>query len=228
MPRAIPSNAASSRIDVQPAPLFPPKTDLPHPFPPPKRPVISLIGNRPALQIGRYQVIEYDTDWLDDALLRAARAADFEDFPFVADIRSGIVKYLETKCPLKLLQLEELFDKMRRMLVKIGCERIADKLEPLAPPVTVSLVRAALEAGNGFELAFFEMLRLELADLRAAGAEEIRFVGLRESSLILRGASKWNKQCEVLLSEIRAFLGNWDSEGLADGCEVRLFAESGS
>jgi len=189
--------------------------------------VISLIGNRPALQIGRYQVIEYDTEWLDDALRRAARAADFEDFPFVSDIRSGVVKYLETKCPLKLLRLEDLFDRMRRMLEKIGCERIAEKLEPLAPPVTVSLVRAALEAGNGFELAFFEMLRAELADLRAAGAEEIRFVGLRESSLILRGASKWNKSCDILLTEIRAFLRNWDCDRLADDCGPCLLAESG-
>ena len=96
--------------------------------------MISIIGNRPALQIGRYQVIDYDTEWLDDALRRAARAADHEDFPFVADIRSGIVKYLETKCPLKLLPLEDLFERMRKMLVKIGCERIAEKLEPLAPP----------------------------------------------------------------------------------------------
>ena len=71
--------------------------------------MISLIGNRPALQIGRYQVIDYDTAWLDLALQRAATAAEQEDFPFVADIRSGIVQYLETKCPLKLLQLGELF-----------------------------------------------------------------------------------------------------------------------
>jgi hypothetical protein len=85
---------------------------------------------------------------------------------------------------------------MRRMLVKIGCERIAEKLQPLAPPVTVSLVHAAMEAGNGFELAFFETLRVELADLRNAGAEEIHFTGLRESTLILRGTSKWNKHCE--------------------------------
>ena len=78
--------------------------------------MISLIGNRPALQIGRYQVIDYDTEWLDDALRRAARAADHEDFPFVADIRSGIVKYLETKCPLKLLQLEDLLFKFGNTL----------------------------------------------------------------------------------------------------------------
>jgi hypothetical protein len=188
--------------------------------------VISLIGNRPALQIGRYQVIDYDTAWLDDALWRAARAADHEDFPFVEDIRSGIVKYLETKCPLKLLQLEELFDRMRRMLVKIGCERIAEKLEPLAPPVTVSLVRAAMDAGNGFELAFFETLRFELSSLRAAGAEEIRFTGLRESSLILRGSSKWNKQCEILHSEIATFLRVWDRDQPRDERPLRLCVES--
>lgn len=174
--------------------------------------MISFIGNRPALQIGRYQVIDYDATWLDAALRRAASAADHEDFPFVAEIRNGVMQYLETKCPLKLLRLEELYDRMRRMLVKIGCDKIADKLEPLAPPVSVSLVRAALEAGNGFELAFFEMLRAELVDLRAAGAEEIHFTGLRESTMILRGASKWNRHCEQLLDEIRAFLRSWDSE----------------
>ena len=187
--------------------------------------MISLIGNRPALQIGRYQVIDYDTSWLDDALKRAALAAEHEDFPFIADIRSGIVQYLETKCPLKLLHLEDLFERMRKMLVKIGCERIAEKLEPLAPPVTVSLVRAAMEAGNGFELAFFETLRLELGELRSAGAEEIRFTGLRESSLILRGAAKWNKHCESLLSEIEAFLKAWHRDQPENDRQISLCVE---
>ncbi len=175
--------------------------------------MISFIGTRPALQIGRYQVIEYDTAWLDAALKRAASAADHEDFPFVADIRNGVIQYLETKCPLRLLRLEDLYERMRRMLVKIGCQRIAEKLEPLAPPVTVSLVRAALEAGNGFELAFFEMLRAELADLRAAGAEVIHFTGLRESALILRGTDKWCRQCDRMLAEIESFLRAWENEG---------------
>lgn len=177
--------------------------------------MISLIGNRPALQIGRYQVIEYDTAWLDRAIQRAAVAADRADFPFVADIRGGIVQYLETRCPLKLLRLEDLFERVRKMLVKIGCENIAEKLEPLAPPVTVSLVRAAMEAGNGFELAFFERLRSELAELRAAGAEEIHFTGLQESTRILRGEAAWSPKCELLLLEIRAFLSSWEHPLLA-------------
>jgi hypothetical protein len=179
--------------------------------------VISLIGNRPAIQIGRYQVIEYDTSWLDNALLRAARAAGRDDFPFVADIRGGIVQYLETRCPLKMLRLEDLFAKVRKMLVTIGCETIAEKLMPLAPPVTVSLVHTALDAGNGFELAFFETLRGELTELRAAGAEEIHFIGLRESSLILRGVSKWNRDCDSLLAEIHDFIRAWDAGHLKHG-----------
>lgn len=175
--------------------------------------VISFIGNRPALQIGRHQVIDYDTSWLETALARAARAAECEDFPFVADIRSGIVEYLETRCPLRLLHLEDLYDRMRRMLVKIGCAHIADKLEPLAPPVTLSLAQAARQAGNGFELAFFERLREELRELRRAGAEEIRFTGIRESVLILRGAGKWNAHCDRLLGETEAFLRSWSAVG---------------
>lgn len=172
--------------------------------------MIAILGNRPALQIGPHQVIDYDTRWLDTALQRAARAAQQEDFPFLEEIRNGVVEYLECKCPRNLLQLGDLYDRVRRMLLMIGCKSIAEKLEPLAPPVTVSLVAAAMEAGNGFELAFFETLRLELTELRDAGAEEIRFSGLRESSLILRGSHQWNPHCERLLSEIELFLKSWE------------------
>lgn len=174
--------------------------------------MISFIGNRPALQVGTHQVLDYDTAWLEDALRRAARAADHEDFPLVSEVRNGIELYLEHKCPLRLLQLEELFDRMRKMLVKIGCERIAEKLEPLAPPLTLSLIGAANAAGNGFELAFFESIRAEISGLRNAGAEDIRFTGLRESTLILSGEQKWNRRCDALLAEIEAFLGACGSE----------------
>ena len=174
--------------------------------------MISFIGNRPALQIGSRQVLDYDTAWLEDAIRRAACAADHEDFPLASEIRSGVEMYLEQKCPLRLLHLEDLFERMRKMLVKIGCERIAEKLEPLAPPLTVSLVEAATAAGNGFELAFFENVRADLAALRCAGAEEISFTGLRECALILRGEEKWNKGCDALLAEIEAFLTACDCD----------------
>ncbi len=174
--------------------------------------MIAFINHRPAIQIGPYQVLDYDTAWLEDAIMRAAKAADHEDFPMVEEIRNGVDLYLENKCPLRLLHLEDLYERVRNMLVKIGCGPIAEKLQPLAPPVTVSLVNAATAAGNGFELAFFETLRSELSELREAGAEKIHFTGLRESAQILRGTHKWTKHCDALLEEIRIFLAACDRE----------------
>jgi len=171
--------------------------------------LIALLGNRPALQIGRHQVLDYDTAWIETAIRRAAREAGQPDFPFVGDIRTGIIEYLESKCPLKLLAIGDLFDRLRRMLRQIGCEGIAENLRPAAPPLTISLVHAAMEAGNGFELGFFETLRAELDGLRALGVEDIEFTGLRESACILRGVEKWNRRCEPLLREIEQFLAAW-------------------
>ncbi|MFD2255612.1 hypothetical protein ACFSSA_02905 [Luteolibacter algae] len=188
--------------------------------------MISYIGNRPAIQIGPYQVLDYDTLWLEDALRRAAQAADLEDFPLVEEIRSGVELYLENKCPLRLLLLEDLYERVRKMLVKIGCEKIAEKLEPLAPPVTVSLVKAAYDAGNGFELGFFKAIRNELSELRNAGAEQVHFTGLRESALILRGREKWNKHCDSLLEEIKSFLTACDREQSRRSKALRLSMES--
>lgn len=168
--------------------------------------MIAYINQRPAIQIGPCQVIDYDTMWLEDAILRAAKEADHENFSMAPEIRQGVEMYLESKCSLRLLQLEDLFEKVRKMLVKIGCSPIAEKLQPVAPPVTLSLVSAATAAGNGFELAFFEHLRNALSELREAGAEKVHFTGLRESAQILRGTEKWTKHCDALLEEIKSFL----------------------
>jgi hypothetical protein len=154
-------------------------------------------------------VIDYDTHCIDIALRRAAQAADQCDFPFFDDIHRGVVQYLESRCPLKLMHLDELYDRIRRMLQKIGCDRIAAQLRPLAPPVSLSLVELANQADNGFELVFFSKLRDEICALRRAGAEDIHFSGLRECAMILRGARQWNQRCQQLQDEIEAFIAKW-------------------
>jgi hypothetical protein len=168
--------------------------------------MICLTGKLPVLQIGRHQVTGYGTGWIDESLLRAASASNRADFPFVDDIRNGILHYLEHKCPWRVLAIEDLFQRMQRMLRRIGCDAIAEHLQPLSPPLTVSLARAAREAGNGFELGFFKALQEEMDDLQGRGGEEFCFTEIRESALILRGKTRWCRPCEILHQEILAFL----------------------
>ncbi|MBM50208.1 MAG: hypothetical protein CMP27_10280 [Roseibacillus sp.] len=184
--------------------------------------MICLVGKLPVLKVGRHQVSSYDTAWIDVALQRAAHSCDRADFPFIDDIRDGILHYLEHKCPWRVLPLEDLFERMKRMLRRIGCDAIADNLKPLAPPITLSIARAAREAGNGFELAFYRKLQEEIDDLHARGAEEFHFTELRESARILLGAAQWTSHCNRLHHEILAFLQDIAQQPVPENRRIQL------
>ena len=184
--------------------------------------MICIVGNRPVLQIGRHQVSGYGTLWLRQAILRGAEAAEREDFPFVDDLIEGILHYLEHKCPLRVLTIEDLHARVRRMLERIGCEAIARTLPLLAPPVTISLARAAREAGNGFELAFFNQIHAEIEELRRHGVEELRFTGTRDCVKLLRGVKRWTSPCDKLHQEILTFLKTHGHSTLPNPREIQL------
>jgi len=172
--------------------------------------VIAFTGNRPVLQVGRHQVTHYDTAWLLEALQRAAADADLEGFPCLEEIGQGVTHYLENKCPLRLMTVDQLHQRVRKMLEAVGCTSIAESLRPFAPPVTISLVHAARQSGTGFELAFFETIRGEVTELRRKGASSIRFVDHREAVLIVTGREDWNQPCQHLLDELSGFLDALD------------------
>ena len=154
--------------------------------------------------------------------MRGAVAAEREDFPFIDDLIEGIVHYLENKCSLRVLTIEELHARVRRMLERIGCEAIAKTLPLIAPPVTLSLTRAAKEAGNGFELAFFNKIHDEIEELRIHGVEELCFTGTRDCVKILRGVERWTIPCEHLHEEILNFLKTHGHSSPPDQRELRL------
>ena len=184
--------------------------------------MICIVGNRPVLQVGRQQVTGYGTTWLRQTIIRGAEAAEREDFPFIDDLMEGIIHYLENKCPLRVLTIEELHSRVRRMLERIGCDAIAQTLPLLAPPVTLSLERAARQAGNGFELAFFNQIHDEIEDLRLHGVEELRFTDTRNCVKLLRGVTRWNSPCDRLHAEIITFLTTHGQSTLPNPKEIRL------
>lgn len=142
-------------------------------------------------------------------------AADRDDFPFVDEICQGIFHYLENKCPLRMMPLPALYDKMRRMLEQIGCETIATQLKPLAPPVHVCLLRLIQEHDCSFEMALYPLLRKEIDELYAAGANEIRFLHIKECAMHIRGVEKWDKASQALYQEINTFLKSYDPLALS-------------
>lgn len=168
--------------------------------------MICIAGNLPVLQVGRYQVCGYETDWIRQGLMRAAQRAGRSDFPFIDDIYDSIIYYLEHKCPLRLLPVEKLIERIAYMLKRIGCEHIAKALPRMSPAITISLEEAATEAGDNFELGFFTHLKDFIVEAKEKGAPAIVFEDVKNSVRILSRRDEWDESCEHLEREILNYL----------------------
>ena len=95
----------------------------------------------------------------------------------------------------------------------------------LAAPVAEADLRLiASDCGHGRELVFFPRLRDELRRQLRQGPRVLRFRGLRGCVKQLVGARRWSGRCQVLQSEIVAFLRECLKAEPAQG-DVALWVE---
>ena len=88
----------------------------------------------------------------------------------------------------------------------MGCDDIARTLEIGPPPVRISLMEIANEAGSGFELEFFRILREKLINTEKSGTSQIMCCELRKAVKHLCGAGRWNSACAELTEEINDYI----------------------
>lgn len=183
--------------------------------------MICIVGNMPVLQIGRHQITGYQTRWIKHSITQAAHDAGMEDFAFTDDVYQGIIHYLQNACPLRMLKIETLHERIRHMLRRIGYPSIAQALLPAAPPITISLERAARAAGKGFELAFYHELQQELNELRKSGASEVFFSNIQQGISILKQTDEWNDECIELEADILNWLHKSGTNPERQGYRIR-------
>jgi len=169
--------------------------------------LISLPQHLPLLRIGDLPLAPFEGDWLRRNIEQAAREAGHcgEWWP-AEDIARGVVLYLRDSFDGSVICLEELFAKVHEALLRIGCGEIADCLRPEPPPVRLSLLEIAKDAGNGFELLFFQLLRQRLTLLQKHRVSRVQFFGLKPCVKLLRAAKHWRHDCDLLYREILLFM----------------------
>jgi len=160
----------------------------------------------PLLKFGDYEVVSYEARWLSDEISKAADKAGHPDWFFAGDITRAVIEYLRHRFPKNIITIEELYKKIEVALSHMGCDDIASRLEILPPPVRISLLDIARDAGSGFELEFFRLLRQRLAQCERSGTSQIMCYGLRKAVKDLCCAGRWNSACEKLTEEINDFI----------------------
>ena len=91
-------------------------------------------------------------------------------------------------------------------LQAIGYAEVALRLDAVVPPFELSLSDLAAEAGPGYELAFFRLLKERIQPALSDRALSIEVYGLQSCVRHLQSVKTWSRGCSLLRNEIVHFL----------------------
>lgn len=167
--------------------------------------MIALPTEFPFIRVSRGNLAKCEPSWLQETLRRAASAADMPAW-LAEDVSKGVEAYLRHHYPGTVIEMSELFERIRSTLASLGLEDLAAHIAEIPPPVKISLSHLARRAGPGYELAFFQLLKDQVRSAADGGTRYLLCYGLRPCVKRLATTEKWSPRCRRLEAEIKAFL----------------------
>jgi hypothetical protein len=160
----------------------------------------------PYLRCESGQLFEFSRDWLHAAITRAADQAGYPSWWLTDHVTESIAFYLRLRTDESVVAFSQLSQTVRYVLKVIGYKEIVPFFRPAPPPISISLVDVAHEAGAGYELAFFDLLEKRIHALVGAGTETLHLCSLHAAVKYLEGTKVWTRACDHLREEIVCFV----------------------
>ena len=167
--------------------------------------MISLPSNLPLVRFSDGQIVPFERGWLAGTLARAAERAGYKKWWLAPHVTESVTNYLEQDFEENIVTVNRLEKAVQSVLQVIGYSDVAGYFCAVAPPVRISLAELARDAGFGYELAFFDLLRARLREALEARAERLEICDAYCGIKLLRSAKNWRPDCRALLEEIVNF-----------------------
>ena len=167
----------------------------------------------PYLRAESGQLFEFNRDWLQNAITQAADSAGYPSWWLTEHVTESIAFYLRLRNDEPVVAFSQLNQTVRHVLKVIGYKEIVPHFRPAPPPLSISLFEIAEAAGDGYELAFFDLLEKRVAGIFATGATSLHFFGLQAAIKHLRSAKTWTRACDGLREEVACFIREKLSSG---------------
>jgi hypothetical protein len=116
-----------------------------------------------------------------------------------------VTEYLRADHDATVIESARLQQAVQSVLQVIGYSEVGRHFVVGRPVLAISLVDLAREAGAGYELAFFDLLRRRLAEAFASRTPHFQLTGLEHCVKLLRSRKVWSRDCESLQAEIVTF-----------------------
>ncbi len=160
----------------------------------------------PYLRCDSGQLFEFDRAWLRAAITRAATEAGYPSWWLTDHVTESIAFYLHLRNDETAVAFSQLSQTVRYVLKVIGYKEIIPHFAPAPPPISISLLDVAHEAGTGYELAFFDLLEKRISALVETGVDNLKLCALQPCVKHLRGVKTWSRSCDALRAEIVCFI----------------------
>ena len=160
----------------------------------------------PYLRCDSGQLFEFNRDWLYAAINRAASKAGYPGWWLTDHVTESIAFYLRLRNDEDVVAFSQLAETVQYVLKIIGYKEIIPYFTPAPPPISISLLDLAREAGTGYELAFFDLLEKRIVGLLDSGVDNVQFASLPACVKHLRGVKVWTRACDILREEIVCFI----------------------
>jgi hypothetical protein len=160
----------------------------------------------PYLRTDSGQLFEFNRDWLHAAITRAADEAGYPSWWLTDHLTESIAFYLHLRNDENVVALSQLWQTVRYVLGVIGYKEIVPHFAPAPPPISISLLDIAHQAGTGYELAFFDLLEKRIDTLIEARVDNLQLCSLQSCVKHLRGVKVWTRACDALRLEIVCFV----------------------
>ena len=168
--------------------------------------MIALRDSLPLLRQNENEDSQIRHDWLCFCLCRAAEKAGYSRWWLAEHVAASVMCYLSTTYEKNVISLEQLRDIVLSVLQAIGYAEVALSLDTLHPLFELSLSELAKEAGPGYELAFFQLLKERIEPALSNRASNLDIYGLQSCVRHLQAVKTWSRNCSQLRIEIVDFL----------------------
>lgn len=185
--------------------------------------MIAFKNSLPVVRFDDGIVMNFESRWLLESLARAAERAGYQKWWLAEHVTQTVATYLRNDFDSNVVNLPQLRSAVQSVLQVIGYSDVANHFEPMPPPVRLSLARLAHEAGAGYELFFFRLLRDRLREIVDSRSIRVELFDLHPCVKLLRCAKNWRRDCAGLRSEIVRFVrGELDASTRSDELNLQL------
>ncbi|HRJ73111.1 MAG TPA: hypothetical protein PLS03_12880 [Terrimicrobiaceae bacterium] len=168
--------------------------------------MISFQNNLPLVRFSDGQVIPFERNWLAGSLARAAERAGYKKWWLAPHVTESVTNYLQQDFDDSVVTINRLEKAVQSVLQVIGYADVAGHFHASPPPARISLAEVARDAGHGYELVFFDLLRSRLREALDSPAERVEICDAHSGVKLLRSAKNWRRDCSGLLDEIVSFV----------------------